>query len=141
MPHMLVCRTEQKLPLSLKKQLALSCDVAQESVIEAGDSKSIYQVPMNFLKENILDGIAKHFNIKKIIPNIKEWDHLVKQIIAPKNEISVAFIGKYLGLKESYKSLTEALIHAGAHLNTRVNINWCDSEDIEKNGAKNSIDE
>ncbi len=135
-PHMLVCRTEQKLPRDLRKKLALSCDVPEDSVIEAGDAQSIYQVPLNFLKEDILTPIARHFGLEKIVPNMDEWDNLVKQIIAPKHEISVAFVGKYLDLKESYKSLIEALLHAGAHLDTKINIHWCDSEDIEERGAQ-----
>lgn len=135
-PHMLVCRTEQKLPRDLKKKLAMSCDVPEDSVIEAGDAQSIYQVPINFMKEDILTPIARHFGIDKIVPNMDEWDNLVKQIIAPKHEISVAFVGKYLDLKESYKSLIEALLHAGAHLDTKVHLNWCDSESIEERGAE-----
>lgn len=138
-PHMLVCRTEKKLPKDLKRKLAMSCDVPEDSVIEAGDAQSIYQIPINFLKEDILTPIARHFGYEKLVPNMDEWDNLVKQIIAPKHEINVAFVGKYLDLKESYKSLTEALVHAGAHLDTRVTINWCDSEDIEEQGANELI--
>ena len=139
MPHMLVCRTERKLPEELKRKLSYSCDVDEDAVIEAGDAASIYAVPMNFLKEGILDSIAKHFEIDKLSPDMDEWDNLVKHIVHPKDEMSVAFVGKYLELKEAYKSLQEALIHSGAHLNTKVNINWCDSEDIEKKGAKEII--
>ena len=134
-PDMLVCRTEKKLPKDLRKKLAMSCDVNVDSVIEAGDASTIYQVPMNFLKEGILNPIARHFNLDKIIPDMDEWDNLVKHIVAPKDEVSIAFVGKYLDLKESYKSLIEALTHAGAHLNTKININWCDSEEIEEKGA------
>ncbi len=136
MPHMLVCRTEKKLPDELKNKLAYSCDVPEDAVIEAGDAKSIYEVPMKFLNDGILIAIAKHFECKPIEPDMDEWDNLVKHIVSPKTEMSVAFVGKYLELKEAYKSLTEALIHSGAHLNTKVNINWCDSEIIETKGAK-----
>jgi len=139
MPHMLVCRTEKKLPLALKRKLAYSCDVDEDAVIEAGDAETIYQVPMKFLNDGILKSIAKHFEIEDMHPDMDEWDNLVKHIVAPKNEMTVSFVGKYLELKEAYKSLTEALIHSGAHLNTKVNINWCDSEDIEKKGAKEII--
>lgn len=138
-PHLLVCRSEKPLPKELKRKLAMSCDVEEDSVIEAGDAASIYQVPMNFLKEGILTPIARHFGLEKIEPDMIEWDSLVKQIIAPKDEVNIAFVGKYLDLKESYKSLTEALTHAGAHLDTKVNINWCDSEEIEEFGAKEII--
>jgi CTP synthase len=136
MPHMLVCRTERKLPEDLKRKLAYSCDVPEDAVIEAADAKSIYEVPMKFLNEGILKSIAKHFEVNDIVPNMDQWDNLVKHIVVPKYEMSVAFVGKYFELKEAYKSLTEALIHSGAHLNTRVNINWCDSELIEKKGAE-----
>ena len=139
MPHMLVCRTEKKLPKELKRKLAIACDVSDDAVIEAGDASTIYQVPMNFLKDNILTPIAKHFGIDEINPDMDEWDNLVKHIIAPKDEVTIAFVGKYLNLKESYKSLTEALIHAGAHINAKVNIHWCDSEDIEDRGAEEII--
>ena len=133
-PHMLVCRTEKELPKSLKEKLALSCDIDRNAVIEAGDAQSIYQVPLHFIKEGILNPLSEHFNIK-IKPNMEKWDTLVKNILVPQDEVTIAFVGKYLDLKESYKSLIEALIHAGAHLNTKININWCDSERIEDVGA------
>jgi CTP synthase len=139
MPHMLVCRTEKKLPKELKNKLAYSCDVDEDSVIEAGDAASIYAVPMKFLQEGILDPIAKHFELEKMNPDMEQWDNLVKHIVHPKDEVNVAFVGKYLDLKEAYKSLIEALIHSGAHLNAKININWCDSEDIEDRGAAEII--
>ncbi len=137
-PHMLVCRAERPLPKDLKKKLAMSCDVDNDAVIEASDAASIYQVPLNFIKEGILNPISNHFNIK-IKPNMEKWDTLVKHIVLPQDEVTIAFVGKYLDLKESYKSLTEALVHAGAHLNTKININWCDSERIEDVGAYDVI--
>ena len=133
-PHMLVCRTERELPKALKDKLALACDIDRNAVIEAGDAQSIYQVPLQFIKEGILTPLSDHFNIK-IKPNMEKWDTLVKNILLPQGEVTIAFVGKYLDLKESYKSLTEALIHSGAHLNTKVNIHWCDSERIEDVGA------
>ena len=137
-PHMLVCRTERELPKSLKDKLALACDIDRNAVIEAGDAQSIYQVPLQFIKEGILTPLSEHFNIK-IKPNMEKWDTLVKNILLPQSEVTIAFVGKYLDLKESYKSLIEALIHAGAHLSTKVNINWCDSERIEDVGAYDVI--
>lgn len=137
-PHMLVCRTERELPKNLKDKLALACDIDRNAVIEAGDAQSIYQVPLQFIKEGILTPLSEHFNIK-IKPNMEKWDRLVKNILIPQDEVTIAFVGKYLDLKESYKSLIEALIHAGAHLNTKVNIHWCDSERIEDVGAYDII--
>ncbi|MBP7250950.1 MAG: CTP synthase [Aliarcobacter sp.] len=133
-PHMLVCRTERELPKALKDKLALSCDIDRNAVIEAGDAQSIYQMPLHFIKDGILTPLQEHFNVK-IKPNMEKWDTLVKNILVPQDEVTIGFVGKYLDLKESYKSLTEALIHAGAHLNTKINIHWCDSERIEDLGA------
>jgi len=138
-PHMLVCRTEKALPKNLKDKLAMSCDIDRNAVIEAGDAQSIYQVPLHFIKEGIINPLSEHFNIK-IKPNMGKWDTLVKNILLPQDELTIAFVGKYLELKESYKSLTEALIHSGAHLNTKVNIHWCDSEKIEVHGAYDIIE-
>lgn len=130
-PQIIIARSEKPLSKDLKKKLAMSCDVADDSVIEALDAKSIYQCPLNFLKEGILTPIARHFALESIKPDVSEWDMLVKKIISPKDEITIAFVGKYLHLKESYKSLTEALIHAGANIDTRVCIKWIDSEALE----------
>lgn len=132
-PQIIIARSEKPLNKDLKKKLAMSCDVADDSVIEALDAQSIYQCPINFLKEGILTPIARHFSLDRIEPNISDWDMLVKKIISPKDAIQIAFVGKYLNLKESYKSLTEALIHAGANLDVRVHIKWIDSQNLDKN--------
>jgi CTP synthase len=134
-PHMLVCRTEKPLPKTLKKKLALSCDIDDDSVIEARDADTIYQVPMKFLQEGILTPISEQLNLGKLTPQMDEWDNLVKGIVAPKDEVKIAFVGKYLDLKESYKSLIEALIHSGANLNTKVDIKWVDSQKLEEQDA------
>jgi CTP synthase len=135
-PDMLICRSEHPLPRELKDKLAASCGVERNSVIESSDAPTIYQVPLNFLKENILTPIAETLDLGKLKPRMDEWDLLVKRVIAPRNDITIAFVGKYLGLKESYKSLTESLIHAGAHLDTRINIKWVDSETLEEDGPE-----
>lgn len=130
-PQIILARCEKPLSKDLKKKLALSCDVDDDSVIVAEDAQSIYQCPLNFLKEDILTPIAKYFKLNAIKPNMDEWDILVKKIISPKNQVNIGFVGKYLDLKESYKSLIEALIHAGANIDTRVNIKWIDSEKLD----------
>ncbi len=131
-PSMIVARTEKPLPKSLKEKLAVSCDVEKDSVIEAVDAPTVYQVPLNFLNQNILEPIARELDLGELHPDMSEWNYLVKKIISPQKEVKIAFVGKYLQLKESYKSLIEALIHSGAHLDMRVNIEWIDSERIEK---------
>lgn len=132
-PQIIVTRTDRELPKELKNKLALSCDVDYDCVISAQDAKSIYQMPLNFLKEGILTPIARFFKLAEFKPNMKDWDILVKQIIAPQNEVKIAFVGKYLSLKESYKSLIEALVHSGANLDMKVNIVWVDSEELQNN--------
>jgi len=131
-PHMIVARTEKPLPKSLKNKLADSCDIDRDSVIEAVDAETVYEVPLNFLKQDILKPIARKLDLEELHPNMSEWDYLVKKIKAPQKEVKIAFVGKYLKLKESYKSLIEALIHSGAHLDMKVNIEWIDSEMLEK---------
>lgn len=139
-PQLIIARTEKEIPKELKNKLSMSCDVDYDCVIMAQDAKSIYQMPLNFLKEGMLVPIARFLKLPEFKPDMKEWDLLVKQILAPQNEVTIAFVGKYLTLKESYKSLTEALIHAGANLDTKVNIQWIDSEELEKSEeALNSL--
>jgi CTP synthase len=135
-PQMLIARSETSLPKTFKKKLALSCDLSQDAVIEALDAASIYAVPLTFLQQNILAPIAKELELGELEPDMAQWDSLVKKIVSPQKRVVIGFVGKYLELKESYKSLTEALIHAGAHLDTRVQICWVDSEDIEAQGAQ-----
>lgn len=134
-PDMLICRTEKPLPKSLKNKIAFSCGVEKNCVIESADAPTIYQVPLNFLKEDILTPISEFLDLGELKPDMENWDNLVKRVIAPQNDVNIAFVGKYIDLKESYKSLTEALIHAGAHLNTRVNLTWINSEDTENEEA------
>ncbi|GAD18441.1 glutamine hydrolyzing CTP synthase [Helicobacter fennelliae] len=135
-PQIIVARCEKPLSKELKKKLALSCDVDDDSVIEAVDAQSIYQCPLNFLKEGILTPIARRFELQELRPQMQDWDALVKKIILPKDEVTIAFVGKYLSLKESYKSLTEALIHVGANLDARVNIKWIDSQNLDSSNPK-----
>ncbi|WP_104721511.1 CTP synthase [Helicobacter mesocricetorum] len=132
-PQIIITRSEKEIPTELKNKLAMSCDVDYDCVIGAQDAKSIYQMPINFLKEGVLVPIARFLKLPELKPDMKAWDLLVKQILAPQKEVNIAFVGKYLNLKESYKSLIEALIHAGANLDTQVNIQWIDSEELEKN--------
>ncbi len=140
-PDILICRSERKIPKEIKNKLAYFCGVEKNSVIEALDAKTIYKVPMSFLKEDILTPISNILNLGKLNPDMHNWDNLVKRVIDPNDEVIIGFIGKYLDLKESYKSLTEAFIHIGAHLNTRVKLKWIDSEDIEKNSAEKYLDD
>ena len=134
-PHMLVLRAEVPVTTDIKRKIAYACDVEEDSIIVAEDAATIYKVPLNFLAQDILTPISKQLELENAVPKMDEWAHLVNRILMPSDEVKIAFVGKYLDLKESYKSLTEALIHAGAHLDARVNIKWVDSEKIEDDGA------
>ncbi|MCR4941323.1 MAG: CTP synthase [Campylobacter sp.] len=134
-PDMIICRAEMPLNRELKDKIASSCGVDKNCVIESPDSKSIYQIPLSFLNQDILTPIAEILGLEIVKPDMKNWDSLVKRIIAPTKESTIAFVGKYIDLKESYKSLTEGIIHAGATLDTRVNLKWLDSEKIDEQNA------
>ena len=135
-PDILVCRSELSLPKELKNKLANSCGVERNCVIECVDASTIYQVPLSLQRENILSPISEILELGELNPNMEEWDTLVKRVIAPTNELTVGFVGKYLDLKEAYKSLTESFIHVGAHLNAKVKIKWIDAEMVEEKGAE-----
>jgi len=135
-PQMLILRAEQPVPNDLKRKIAYSCDVDEDSVIDAIDAATIYKVPLNFMAQEILKPISKQLELGELKPNMEQWINLVNKIIMPSTEVKIAFVGKYLDLKESYKSLTEALIHAGANLDSRVIIKWVDSEKIEEEGSE-----
>jgi len=134
-PDIIICRSEMPLNRELKDKIAASCGVEKNCVIESLDSASIYQIPLSFLKQDILTPIAENLGFGELKPDMANWDSLVKRIIAPTNETTIAFVGKYIDLKESYKSLTEGIIHAGANLDARVNLRWIDSEKIEESNV------
>lgn len=134
-PDMLVVRSEKHISKDIRKKLSNACDVDFDSVIEASDAKTIYEVPLRFYEDGILKPIAKALDLGDLKPDLKEWKKLTKQIIEPTKTTKIAFVGKYLELKESYKSLTESLIHAGAHLDTRVKLEWIDSESLSESNA------
>ncbi|WP_024954507.1 CTP synthase [Sulfurospirillum arcachonense] len=135
-PDILVCRSELPLPKELKNKLASSCGVERNCVIESVDALTIYKVPLNLQKENILAPISEILELGELNPNMETWDTLVKRVIDPTNELTIGFVGKYLDLKEAYKSLTESFIHSGAHLNAKVKLKWVDAEMVEEKGAK-----
>jgi CTP synthase len=128
----LLCRTLQPLPEDERRKIALFCNVQKEAVISAWDVDSIYKIPM-MLHQQMLDEIVCHkLNILARAADLTAWTKLVDSQAHPKHEVDVAFVGKYVDLQDSYKSLNEALKHAGIHTLSRVNIHYVDSEDLEK---------
>ena len=138
-PHMLVLRSEVPVTSDIRRKIAFSCDVDEDSVIVAEDAATIYQVPLNFLRQDALRPICKQLELENCQPKMDEWSGLVHKILKPSGEVKIAFVGKYLDLKESYKSLTEALIHAGAHTDLKVAIKWVDSEKVEEDGGEKHL--
>jgi CTP synthase len=134
-PHILLCRTDRYLPPEVKEKIALFCNMQKDEVITAKDVESTYEVPLVFHKEGLDTLIANHLHLQLKEPDLREWDRMVQRITHPEHEITVALVGKYVGLKESYKSLTEALVHGGIRSGTRTIIRWVDAEDIEQRGA------
>lgn len=139
-PQMIVLRSEHPIPEDIKQKIAISCDVESDSVIAALDVDTIYQVPLDMQAQNVLKPIARRLKLSSDEPKMQKWMELVNRIKQPTNSVNIAFVGKYLELKESYKSLTEALIHAGANLDTKVNIKWVDSEKLEDEGVEKYLE-
>ena len=135
-PDILLCRCDRPLPPDIKKKIALHCNVDPESVIAAIDVETIYEVPMAFHEEGLDDLVCKKLSLSTKEPDLSKWNEVVKKIKEPENEVTIAMVGKYIGLKDSYKSLIEALIHGGIANNARVNLHWVDSEEIEVKGPE-----
>ncbi|HEY3197113.1 MAG TPA: CTP synthase [Nitrospirales bacterium] len=134
-PHILLCRTDRYLPPDVKEKIALFCNLQKDEVITAKDVESTYEVPLVFHKEGLDQLIVKYLHLELKEPDLREWDRMVQRITHPEHEITLALVGKYVGLKESYKSLTEAVVHGGIRSGTRAIIRWVDAEDIEQRGA------
>lgn len=131
-PDILVCRTETKLSPELKKKIALFCNVEPEAVITAIDVDSIYEVPLSLHDEGLDDRVLEKLGIWTGAPYIKPWEELVARIKNPKYVVTIGITGKYVDLKESYKSLHEALIHGGIANNARVELKYISAEDLEE---------
>lgn len=134
-PDILLCRAEREIPEDEKRKIALFTNVAYEAVISAIDSDSIYKIP-GLLHDQMMDEIVCHkLNILAKAADLSAWKSICQSLSNPKHTVDIAFVGKYVDLTESYKSLTEALIHAGIHTESKVKIHYMDSEEIEKSGT------
>lgn len=134
-PDVLLCRSDRDLPLEERRKIALFTNVEEQAVISAIDVDCIYKIP-GLLHEQMLDEIICHrLNILAKPANLKIWEKLVDALEHPKHCVTIALVGKYVDLTESYKSLSEALIHAGIHTRCKIDIRYIDSEDIEKSGT------
>jgi len=133
-PDILLCRADREIPAEEKRKIALFTNVQPEAVISALDADSIYKIPA-MLHDQMIDEIVCHkLGILARAADLSVWKKLVEALEHPQYEVNIAFVGKYVDLTESYKSLTESLVHAGIHCRSKVNIQYIDSEDLEKNG-------
>mgnify|MGYP003616178060 CR=1 FL=1 len=127
----LVCRTERHIPAEVKNKLALFCNVQKENVIESIDAKTIYQVPNLMLEQGLDTAVLRELHLPtEGKPDLTEWNQFLQHYNHPKHEITIGLVGKYVSLHDSYKSITEAFIHAGAANETKVKIKWIYSGDV-----------
>ena len=132
-PNIIICRSEKEIPKDEKRKISLFCNVDPENVIQSVDVSSIYEVPIKYSEEKLDKKILNIFNLKeKSKANLKIWKDIVKKINSKKEKISIGIVGKYVDLKDAYKSLDEALIHGGLSNDVEVNSEWVDSTKINK---------
>lgn len=134
-PDVLICRTEKALSEDIKDKISLFCNVTKECVIEAKDADTIYEVPLIFKDQGLDKIILKHFGLKCTSTDLKGWQSkVVERAVSPRKKVEIAVVGKYIGLQDAYKSIYEAIVHAGIYNDARVIVHKVDSEDIEKDG-------
>lgn len=135
-PDVLLCRTDRFLDAKIKAKIARFCNVAENSVITAKDVEWIYEVPLVFHEEGLDERIVEKLNIWTGAPNLKKWEHVAQVLNSPKESVRIAVVGKYMSLKESYKSLLEALVHGGIANEVQVNLDCIEAEKIEQEGVE-----
>ncbi len=132
-PDILLCRSDREVPASERRKIALFCNVREEAVIQALDVASIYDVPLAYHREGLDTEVLAAFGITGApSPNLARWTQISHTIANPEGEVTIAIVGKYTGLKDAYKSLTEALVHGGIANRVRVNLEWIESEVFER---------
>jgi CTP synthase len=141
-PDILLCRSDRPVPVDLRKKIALFCNVQEGAVISALDVDTIYEVPLAFHDQGLDDLVINNLHLKEEFPSadLKQWRELVSTIKEPSNgSVRIAIVGKYVELEDSYKSLREALTHAGVASSLRVNVNWIESENLMKDDYENDL--
>lgn len=141
-PDILLCRSDRPLPSDLRKKIGLFCNVQENAVISALDVPSIYEVPLAFHEQALDELIVNNLHMKEMFPSVdlKRWRELVSTIKDPTGgNVKIAIVGKYVELEDSYKSLREALTHAGVANNLRVNVTWIESENLMKDDYENEL--
>ena len=139
-PDIIICRSEISIPIDQRKKISLFCNVPFENVIETVDVRTIYEAPISFSKEKLDTQVLKYFNINsKKKPNLRPWKKVTNTVLRSKNSVKIAVVGKYVDLKDAYKSLDEALIHGGISNSLKVDLIKIDSEKLKINEIKNLL--
>src|SRR5260221_7567503 len=132
-PDILLCRADREIPMSERKKIALFCNVRPSAVIQALDVKSIYDVPRAYHQEGLDAEVLAAFGIEGAKePDLSKWTEIMRRITQPEGEVTIAVVGKYTGLLDAYKSLSEALVHGGIANKVKVNLEWIESEIFER---------
>lgn len=139
-PDILLCRTDRFLSKEIKSKIALFCNVDVDQVITAKDVETIYEVPLVFHQEGLDDKIVSLLNIWTRSPKLGGWERLVEKVKNPKYAVTIAIVGKYVDLRESYKSLNEALCHGGIGNDCKVNLDFVDSETIDESNCRERLE-
>ena len=126
-PDILLCRTEHELPKEQRDKIGLFCNVRPEAVILAEDVNNIYEVPLAYHEQGLDTQVCTHFSLKGKTPDLSAWHEIAHNVSNPEGEVTIAIVGKYTSLQDSYKSLGEALAHGGIANRVKVNIKWLDS--------------
>jgi CTP synthase len=135
-PDILVCRTEKSLSKELREKIALFCNVETRAVIEGRDVPTIYEVPLALEAEGMPEIVIEKLNLKCGKPNLTQWKRFVQRVKQPKGKVRIVVCGKYTALKDAYKSICEAFVHAGAENDVEVQLDWVRAEDVEDYGAE-----
>ncbi len=139
-PDILCCRTEHELDLSLRKKIAKFCNVSMNAVIESRDAQSIYDVPILMQAEELDKVVLEKLGLSsKSSPNLENWKSFLDRLKHPKKEVNIGLVGKYVELKDSYKSISEAFIHAGVSNEARVNVKWIHSEKLNSTNIESEL--
>src|SRR5574343_278750 len=139
-PDILCCRTEHELDLTLRKKIAKFCNVSMNAVIESRDASSIYDVPLLMQAEELDKVVLEKLGLpSKSTPNLESWKNFLDRLKNPKTEVNIGLVGKYVELKDSYKSISEAFIHAGVANEARVNVKWIHSEKLSKSNIDDEL--
>jgi len=138
-PDIILCRTSRPLNEELRSKISLFCNIEPEAVFEAMDVASVYEVPLEYHRQKLDDCIVRKLGLKAGRADLKKWEGFVHRVYHPKKEVEIAIAGKYIVLPDAYKSIAEALLHAGVAHQAKVRLRWVDTEEVEQTGVRSAL--